>query len=95
MLGAVVQALLRPVKSQPVIAALCFGWGSAWLIDELVHRRSADDRLPAEPDDKLAGVSDQDVISDGIPPPHALTTTICTASRAFMHARVSRPRTAS
>ncbi len=86
MLGSVLQALLlRPIKSQPLLSAACFGWTSAWLIDELVHRRSdakADTFEPAREDED---VSAQDVSSGGaqMPPPPPRTAH---AASAFLHA---------
>ena len=66
MLGTILQALLRPIKSQPLLSAAAFGWTSAWLIDEFVHRRADAEKPdafdPAHEDD---GVAAQDVGSDG------------------------------
>lgn len=66
MLGPVLHALLQPIKSQPLLSAACFGWTSAWLIDELVHRRS-----DAQPDTSSGthqdeGLRTQEVVSDGV-----------------------------
>ena len=66
MLGSVLRALLlRPIKSQPLLSAACFGWTSAWLIDELVHRRSDAKRDTFEPAREEEDVSAQDASSDG------------------------------
>ena len=86
MLGSVLQAfLLRPIKSQPLLSAACFGWTSAWLIDELLHRRSdarGDTFEPAREDEDVAA---QDVSSDGaqMPPPPPRTAH---AASAFLRA---------
>ena len=66
MLGGVLQALLlRPIRSQPLLSAACFGWTSAWLLDELVRRRSDAKPDPLEPAPVDEDATKQDVGSDG------------------------------